>query len=258
MEAHHATVFEAIADALPDAQALANGDRVISYREMDDRTSRLCAALTDAGLTTQSKVSIDLFNCSEWLESLVGSLKGRFVPVSINYRYLDDELAYLFENSDTEALIFHASLGERVVRVAQRLPGIKCLIQVDDVGGAELPDGVLDYDQVVTGYRRAERIGMTGPERYAHNRSLSRTFQALARTAVPTIAAIDGYCLGGGAELALACDLRVASDRAVLGFPETRIGVFPAAGGTQRLPAVVGTVIRASAWNVRDSDRLCA
>ena len=88
-----------------------------------------------------------------------------------------------------------------------------------------------------------ERIGMTGPERYAHNRSLSRTFQALARMTVPTIAAIDGYCLGGGAELALACDLRVASDRAVLGFPETRIGVFPAAGGTQRLPAVVGPAV---------------
>jgi len=158
MEAHHATVFEAIADAIPDAPALAQGDRLLTYRDVDVRASRISAALADAGLGVQARVAIDLFNCNEWLESLYACLKGRFVPVSINYRYLDDELAYLFENSDSEALIFHASLGERVVRVARRLPNIKVLIQVDDVGGAELPEGVLDYDTVATAYRQAERI----------------------------------------------------------------------------------------------------
>ena len=57
---------------------------------------------------------------------------------------------------------------------------------------------------------------------------------------VPTIAAIEGHCLGGGLELALACDLRVASDISRLGLPEVKLGVFPAGGGTERLPRLVG------------------
>jgi enoyl-CoA hydratase len=65
-------------------------------------------------------------------------------------------------------------------------------------------------------------------------------YRKLAELPVPTIAAIEGDALGGGLELALCCDLRVASERARLGMPEVRLGVIPGSGGTQRLPAVVG------------------
>lgn len=164
MEPHHATVFEAVADAIPEAPALVQGERVVTWLQMDDRAARLATALLDAGLTTQSKVAIDLYNCSEWMESYFAVLKARMVPVSINYRYLDDELAYLFENSDAEALIFHASLGELVVRVARRMPKIKLLIQVDDVGGAPRPAGVLDYGEIVTTYDPAPRISRSADD----------------------------------------------------------------------------------------------
>jgi enoyl-CoA hydratase len=65
-------------------------------------------------------------------------------------------------------------------------------------------------------------------------------FQKLEDFPRPTIAAIDGYALGGGLELALACDLRVASKSAKVGLPEVTLGIFPGAGATWRLPRVVG------------------
>lgn len=69
------------------------------------------------------------------------------------------------------------------------------------------------------------------------------TVSRLARLPMPTIAAIEGNALGGGLELALACDIRVASEHAKLGLPEVRLAVTPGAGGTQRLPRVVGAAI---------------
>ena len=67
------------------------------------------------------------------------------------------------------------------------------------------------------------------------------TIARLAALPMPAIAAIEGNALGGGLEIALACDLRVASEQAKLGLPEVRLAVIPGAGGTQRLPLVVGT-----------------
>lgn len=69
---------------------------------------------------------------------------------------------------------------------------------------------------------------------------LRRTFADLAALPMPSVAVLEGGAFGGGAEMALACDLRVADSNAVLAFPETRLGIIPGAGGTQRLPRLVG------------------
>lgn len=81
---------------------------------------------------------------------------------------------------------------------------------------------------------------MTQAEAAEFVSTLRRTFADLAALPMPSIAVLEGAAFGGGAELALACDLRVADTNALLAFPETRLGIIPGAGGTQRLPRLVG------------------
>lgn len=85
-----------------------------------------------------------------------------------------------------------------------------------------------------------ERAGMPDDQVGEFVSKLRNAFTALADVPFPTIAAIEGVALGGGLELALACDLRVAGAKALLGLPETALAIIPGAGGTQRLSRVVG------------------
>lgn len=85
-----------------------------------------------------------------------------------------------------------------------------------------------------------ERLPLKAEERSAHSRLINQVASDLERFPVPVIAAIRGFALAGGAELAVACDLRVMSDDGMIGLPEVRIGVFPGAGGVIRLPRLIG------------------
>jgi len=81
------------------------------------------------------------------------------------------------------------------------------------------------------------------PARATARFSGETVWQALENLPQPTIAAIHGYCFGGGCELVLACDLRLAADNATFGQPEIKLGIMPGAGGTQRLPRLVGMTL---------------
>jgi len=102
-------------------------------------------------------------------------------------------------------------------------------------GGADLRDFAERAREAKT---RGERQG--GGDFVSPRRDL---FSALEESRVPVIAAIDGAAMGGGCEIALACDIRVIADTATIGLPEIRFGALPAGGGTQRLPRLVGSGI---------------
>ena len=85
-----------------------------------------------------------------------------------------------------------------------------------------------------------ERQGMEAAARTKHNRAINAAVDALGSAPMPTICVINGLAMGGGCEIALACDLRYAAEDAQIGLTEARIGAIPGAGGTQRMPRVIG------------------
>jgi enoyl-CoA hydratase len=111
-------------------------------------------------------------------------------------------------------------------------------IQADDSVGAVVITGAGDKS-FIAGADISEFAGRT-PFDQRHSMRSPRVFDVMASFPKPVIAMINGFCLGGGCELALSCDIRVASDKARFGQPEIKLGLIPGGGGTQRLPRLVG------------------
>ncbi len=156
MELNYATLWEAISDSIGENDAVVTGTNRRTWTEYENRAARLAQAFSEAGLGKDSKIGLYLWNGNEYLESQFAGMKIRGVPININYRYLDEELLYLLENSDAEALVFHTSLSDRVARVKDRAKGVRLWIEVDD-GGESLP-GALSYEKVIEGHDPAPRI----------------------------------------------------------------------------------------------------
>jgi 3-oxocholest-4-en-26-oate---CoA ligase len=143
-----ASVWEEVADTVPERVAIVFGERRYDYRAFDDAAARFATAVEQAGVPEGGKVALYLYNCPEYLIAQYGAFKHRAVPVNVNYRYLDDELLYLLENSDAEVLVFHSSLSDRVARVRDRLINLRLFVEVDD-GGPHL-EGTLRFSELLT------------------------------------------------------------------------------------------------------------
>ncbi len=145
---HFANVWERIARHQPDAPAVICGETRRTWSEYEDRAARLAAFLDRSGVRPDTKVGLYLHNCNEYLESQFAVMKIRGVPVNVNYRYREQELIYLLDNADCEALIYQACYADRVKAILKELPAIKTLIRVDDDSGACLDDD-LEYESVI-------------------------------------------------------------------------------------------------------------
>jgi fatty-acyl-CoA synthase len=153
---HYADAMEALADRLGDDIVLSHDGVHRSWRQFDDRAARLGQALVDAGLEPGSKVGLLLHNCSEYYEAFLAALKMRMAPFNINYRYVGAELAYLLENADCEALVYHRSLAGVVREVLPGLPLVKLAVEVDDGGTGW--DGARAYESLLAATAPAPRM----------------------------------------------------------------------------------------------------
>ncbi len=151
----YADVWEQIAAAIPERPAQIQGDRTLSWRDFDRRANALAAHLLQAGLQRHAKVGAFLYNAPEYLETYYAAFKAGLIPFNTNYRYGAEELVYLFDNADAEAIVFHADFAPVIETIRPRLPRVRAWIAVAR-DGQGAPAWAADYETIVA--PGAERV----------------------------------------------------------------------------------------------------
>ena len=157
MNLDFASVWEMISDIIPENDALISGDEVISWKDYDLRSSKIANALINAGLSANSKAGLYLNNSNEYLIGQNAIFKIGGVPINVNYRYVAEELIYLLDNSDSEAVFYHACYSSRIKEIAESLPNIKAWIEVND-GTESHFENAIKYEDLLDTCEPMERI----------------------------------------------------------------------------------------------------
>ncbi len=153
---------EAVAAAVPDREVFVWRDRRLTHAQLTDRSRRLASYLHGRGMgvrreraelanheSGQDHLALYLHNGNEYLEGMLGAFKSRMAPFNVNYRYVEDELRYLFADAGARAVVYHASFAPRLAAVRDTLPDLEVLLQVDDGSGHDLLPGAVDYEEAL-------------------------------------------------------------------------------------------------------------
>ncbi len=158
---HHADILEAIAEHRPEAPAQAFIDplggapsRRYSQAEMHRRANGVAATLIERGAKRQDKVAQYLYNAPEYMESVLACFKASLVPVNTNYRYVEGELLYLWDNADVVAVIFHGCFASRIADLRAKTPAIHTWLWVDD-GSGPCPEWAIPYEEAAASAPRS-------------------------------------------------------------------------------------------------------
>ncbi|MEN8181379.1 MAG: acyl-CoA synthetase [Myxococcota bacterium] len=145
-----ADLFEAVADAVPDNVAVVCGEQRLSYRELDERATRLAGFFRERGLGRGDHIGTYLYNCAEYVTTMIAAFKISAVPININYRYVDEELLYLFRNADLKGLVLQREFAERIARLGDRPSSLAHLVVVEDGSDASLRElGAVGFEAAV-------------------------------------------------------------------------------------------------------------
>jgi acyl-CoA synthetase (AMP-forming)/AMP-acid ligase II len=146
VEYNLADIFESVVDVVGDREALVTADRRLTFAELEARANRLAHHLESVGVGPGDHVGVQLYNCTEYVETMIACFKVRAVPINVNYRYVEDELAYLFNDADLVALVVDTEFTERVDKVRPRAPQLRHVLTV---GAGPGPDGSMRYDDAI-------------------------------------------------------------------------------------------------------------
>jgi acyl-CoA synthetase (AMP-forming)/AMP-acid ligase II len=146
VEYNLADIFESLVDVIGDREALVCGDRRLTYRDLEDRSNRLAHHLLSIGVKPGDHVGVQLYNCTEYVETMIACFKVRAVPVNVNYRYVEEELLYLFKDADLVTLVHDPEFTGRINAVKDQAPLLKNFITVGD---GDAPEGAVRFDDAV-------------------------------------------------------------------------------------------------------------
>jgi acyl-CoA synthetase (AMP-forming)/AMP-acid ligase II len=153
-EESFAQAWSTVAALAPERTAIVCGGRRVTFGELAARANALARSLHDDGLRPGDKVAIELVNSPEYLETFFAAQLLGCVPVNVNYRYVEAELAYLFDNSDAAAIVYHDEFASTVARASAMRTTQSSLARYQvhhfDTEHAGLEAGVRDYEAVVT------------------------------------------------------------------------------------------------------------
>ena len=161
-----ADLAEHAIDAVPDRVALISGDQKLTYAQLEEKANRLAHYLMDEGVKKDDKVGLYCRNRIEIVIAMLGIIKAGAILVNVNYRYVEGELRYLFENSDMVALVHERQYSDRVANVLPDTPNVKTILVVED--GSDVPDN--DYERY-GGVEFYSAIAQGSPERDFGERS---------------------------------------------------------------------------------------
>ena len=165
IEFNLADLFERVVDTAPDRLALVAGDRRLTYAQLDERANRVGHALLDGGARAGQHVGIHAHNRAEWVEAMLGCFKARLVPVNVNYRYVVEELRYLFDNADLVALLFESQFSSRIAPVLPDLTQLHQLIRIEDGTEGEEPElASSDYEATLAAASPERNFGHRSPD----------------------------------------------------------------------------------------------
>src|SRR6478735_6643145 len=146
-----ADLFEHTVDAVPDRLALVDGDVRQTFADLDERSNRVAHALIERGVKPGDHVGIYAQNSHEWIETMFGAFKARAIPININFRYVEDELAYLLGDADCVAVVFDRQYAPRLEAVRAKTETLHTFLWVDDGTDTDLGDLPAEsYDDVVS------------------------------------------------------------------------------------------------------------
>jgi acyl-CoA synthetase (AMP-forming)/AMP-acid ligase II len=142
-----ADLLEHAVDAVPDRTAVICGDRRVTYRELDNRANQLAHHLAAQGVGKGDHVGVYSRNSIEALEAMFAAYKLRAIAVSVNYRYVEEELRYLFDNADLVALVHERAYADKVARVLPDMPKLRHVVVVQDGSDADFSSyGGVEYE----------------------------------------------------------------------------------------------------------------
>jgi acyl-CoA synthetase (AMP-forming)/AMP-acid ligase II len=165
MEYNLADLWERVVDTVPDRDALVAGDRRLTYAVADDRIDRLAHHLADLGVGAGDHVALYLHNGVEYLEGMLAAFKIRAVPVNVNYRYVEEELRYLFNDADAKAVVFHREFAPKLEAIRAEVPLLEHFVAVEDGSDCDLAAlGAESYEDVLAASRGGRDYGPRSPD----------------------------------------------------------------------------------------------